>query len=399
MKKLVPLILASAITFGTSYGMVSSDSGFTDVKAGHWAKNTIQSAVNKGYVSGYPGGLFKPDQAISRSEFIKMVVSALDLPTDKANGSWYEPYVKAAQAEGMYSSADYTNSEAEWNKNITRKEMAKIAARAIGQTTNEDDKWMYLATKAGLITGLGKGELGENKTTTRAQSVTIIERILTVKNGGQLPVDKYAVGSAEIAWHGTNIFTVMPEMLVPDESRFTDKQKGKTLEELWDEEKMIIDSPDGKYRGQLEALIAIDVSDPNDPNWSLLPPKSKLKWFNGYYEMDNLKVMDWPNSYILYFKGEQVYNKDKKMYSPINYVNFSIIGFESPDDAQFYKGTLNGKAYVYKKAYGDIPALVIPKKGTINKNDYFTISIITPATSNFGYKYQYLLDVPVVKNE
>ncbi|WMT42058.1 S-layer homology domain-containing protein [Paenibacillus sp. D2_2] len=239
---------------------------FSDVGAGHWAKTAIQTAVSKGYVSGYPGGKFKPEQAITRGEFMKMVVTALELPTEAEEGTWYEPYVKAAQNQSLYVAVDFANNEEQWNKDITRQEMARIAVRAIGQSTSENDKWMYLATKSGLITGLGKGVLGKDKTTTRAQSVTIIERILKVNAGETLPVDKYAVSNAELAWHGTNIFTIMPEVFVSDES----KLKGRTVEELWNEEMMTITSKDGKYKAQLEALIAIDMEDPNDPNWKLL---------------------------------------------------------------------------------------------------------------------------------
>ncbi|WMT42054.1 S-layer homology domain-containing protein [Paenibacillus sp. D2_2] len=160
---------------------------FSDVGASHWAKAAIQTAVSKGYVSGYPGGKFKPEQAITRGEFMKMVVTALGLPTEAAEGTWYEPYVKAAQNQSLYAAVDFANNEEQWNKDITRQEMARIAVRAIGQATSENDKWMYLATKSGLITGLGKGVLGEDKTTTRAQSVTIIERILKVNAGETLP--------------------------------------------------------------------------------------------------------------------------------------------------------------------------------------------------------------------
>ena len=77
---------------------------------------------------------------------------------------------------------------------------------------------MYLATKAGLIKGVGIGQIAPKGLTTRAQAIVVIERILSKNTGASLDVDKYAVGSAEIAWHGTNIFTVMPEMWVTPES-------------------------------------------------------------------------------------------------------------------------------------------------------------------------------------
>jgi len=351
---------------------------FSDVGAGHWAKAAIQTAVSKGYVSGYPGGKFKPEQAITRGEFMKMVVTALGLPTEAAEGTWYEPYVKAAQNKSLYAAVDFANNEEQWNKDITRQEMSRIAVRAIGQTTSENDKWMYLATKSGLITGLGKGVLGEDKTTTRAQSVTIIERILKVNAGETLPVDKYAVSNAELAWHGTNIFTVMPEIFVSDESNL----KGRTVEELWNEEMMTITSKDGKYKAQLEALIAIDMEDPNDPNWKLLPPVEELKWFDGDYEDTSLKILKWPQSYLLVMKTKLIFNNDTKKYS--NSVRFSVSGFVPSDEKKFYSGELNSYAFVYHHELFDIPVRIIPKRGwLLDKEHGITFSLETPSSSAY----------------
>ncbi|MEI7028425.1 hypothetical protein WBG83_22520, partial [Paenibacillus sp. y28] len=42
----------------------------------------------------------------------------------------------------------------------------------------------------------------------RAQSVTVIERVLTVKGGGELSVDKTAQSYAEVAWRGSNVETM-----------------------------------------------------------------------------------------------------------------------------------------------------------------------------------------------
>lgn len=66
--------------------------------------------------------------------------------------------------------------------------------------------------------GVGIGQIAPKGLTTRAQAIVVIERILSKNNGANLYADKYAVGSAEIFWHGTNIFTVMPEMWVTTES-------------------------------------------------------------------------------------------------------------------------------------------------------------------------------------
>lgn len=296
--------------------------------------------------------------------------------------------MKLAGENKLYASSDFANNDKAWNTNITRKEMARIAVRAaLGEEAKQDSKWMYLATKAGLVTGLGKGELGESKTTTRAQSVTIIERILAVKNGEKLPVDKYAVGSAEIAWHGTDIFTVMPEIMVTDEEDY----KGKTIEELWRQDLMTITSRDGLYKGALDAVIAIDLEDPNDPNLKLLPPVDELNWFNNSGIIDGVpidknSVSKWKKSYVLYFKTSETFNKNTEKYtSNSNGPDYVMYGIDSPDLDKFFSGTLNSNAWLWHKKDSDIPAMIIPKTGWI-QNRKLKIIIMVPA--NAGYLYQ-----------
>ncbi|RUT46789.1 S-layer homology domain-containing protein [Paenibacillus anaericanus] len=368
---------------------------FTDVRDGHWAKTDIVTAVSKGYVAGYPGGLFKPDQPIKRGEFVKMVVTALGLPVETTTGAWYESYVKVAGDNILYSTSDFANNDKEWNTNITRQEMARIAVRATGATTTEDDKWMYLATKAGLITGLGKGELGIDKTTTRAQSVTIIERILTVKDGGTLPVDKYAVGSAEIAWHGTNIFTVMPEIYVTDEKDYV----GKTIEDLWNEELMVLETKDGDYKGVLEALIAIDLADPNDPNLKLLPPLSELKWFNRSGVNDGVPMEQHPvsekmDSYLLYYKGKEIYNNNSARYRSSDLgPSVTLMGMNAVKLTDMRKGILNMPAIVYHHKLHDLPVDIVPKTGWVQNGDKLKIEIHSPSVVAAGYTSHILLEV------
>ena len=48
---------------------------FTDTGS-HWAKDKIESWAEKGYVSGYQDGSFKPDQNITRAEFMVIVNKA-----------------------------------------------------------------------------------------------------------------------------------------------------------------------------------------------------------------------------------------------------------------------------------------------------------------------------------
>ncbi|WP_188669586.1 S-layer homology domain-containing protein [Saccharibacillus kuerlensis] len=372
-------VLTAGAVWGTGYapGIQAAGSAFSDVKAGHWAESSIAKGVSKGYVDGYTNGTFKPDASVTRAEFVKMVVSAMKLETKEASGKWYVPYVDAASAESLYDSADFANNESAWNKVMTREEMSRIAARAVGETTKENDKWMYLATKNGLIKGVGKNQLAPEGLTTRAQAVVLIERILSKNAGQNLSVDRYAVGAAEILWHGTNIFTVMPEVWVTPDSDVRTSGK-QSIEDMWNEKNMTITSRDGLYQGKLDALIAIDLADPNDPNRSLLGDINTLKWFNNRPSVTNLMVKPEKNSYVLYFKGRQVFNKDIKKYTKGLFVTFNITGINNPDSKSFYNGKLNQTASVYRKVDGDMPAIIVPKTGWAQSGN-LRILLNTPA--------------------
>ena len=50
---------------------------FSDI-SGHWANKYINSASAKGWVNGYPDGTFKPNQYITRAEFVTLVNNVLD---------------------------------------------------------------------------------------------------------------------------------------------------------------------------------------------------------------------------------------------------------------------------------------------------------------------------------
>ncbi|MEX3617772.1 S-layer homology domain-containing protein [Paenibacillus glucanolyticus] len=403
MKKLFIKIAGIALASALMLGMMciktpnaqAATTQFPDVKSTYWGASAITKAVSKGYVDGYTNGTFKPDASVTRAEFLKMVVSALELETTPASGKWYTEYVEAARKAGLYAPADFNDNEAAWTKVMTREEMARVAARAIGETTKEDDKWMYLATKAGLINGVGIGEIAPKGLTTRAQAIVVIERILSKNNGTDLHVDKYAVGSAEIAWHGTNIFTVMPAT----EADLRQARKA-SVEEMWKEERMTITSKDGLYQGKLDALIAIDLSDPNDPNLELIKPINTLKWFNNRPSIKNLMVKDQKNSYVLYFKGGTVFNKDTKRYNPNTILQFQVDGFDSPDrDAFFNKGVLNTAARLYRNSLTDIPAIIIPKKGTVQNYSNLEIRIQTPVAAGFWFSEIVPLSLRVTRDD
>ena len=57
------------------------DSKFSDI-AGHWAAKAIDEAYIKGIIKGYSDGTFRPDQAVTRAEAMKIVNGILGRPID-----------------------------------------------------------------------------------------------------------------------------------------------------------------------------------------------------------------------------------------------------------------------------------------------------------------------------
>ncbi|MBP1903390.1 hypothetical protein J2Z32_000002 [Paenibacillus turicensis] len=171
------------------------ESPFTDIQ-GHWAETNIKQAFTQGYISASANGKFNPNQFVTRAEFLKMLIVAQNITVESANQgeAWYKPYVVAGETKGIYKTDEFTT--AQWTGDITRQEMARMAVRAIGAEDKDNDE-MYVAVQKGLISGTGDGKLSPEGKTTRAQAITIIERVLKISEGEKLPVDDQALSAAE----------------------------------------------------------------------------------------------------------------------------------------------------------------------------------------------------------
>lgn len=76
------------------------DTVFADVKD-HWAKDTIAKWKEKGVISGYPDGTFRPDSSVNRAELAKILTLAFDLQERSPLGyddvkaeNWYYSYLE-----------------------------------------------------------------------------------------------------------------------------------------------------------------------------------------------------------------------------------------------------------------------------------------------------------------
>ncbi len=97
---------------GVEPDTVTSDP-FKDVTSAHWAAGYIAAAVGKGWLTGYPGGLFKPDEPVSMAQALVVVTRSqgwndkATLPyTDVQPGYWAHAFIEACFTRGIIKNPD-----------------------------------------------------------------------------------------------------------------------------------------------------------------------------------------------------------------------------------------------------------------------------------------------------
>jgi N-acetylmuramoyl-L-alanine amidase len=60
------------------YQLITSGSGFNDLPTNYWARNYILTAKEKGIISGYQDGTFRPGNPATRAEAVKLIYGILE---------------------------------------------------------------------------------------------------------------------------------------------------------------------------------------------------------------------------------------------------------------------------------------------------------------------------------
>ena len=179
--------------------------GFGDVPKTHWAYEKIMGMVKEGIISGYNNGTFKPQSAVSRAEFAKIMVLSLKLTltspatpsfTDLSSNHWAYKYIESSKdyltgykaSEGMKFKPQ---------TNATREDVAVALVKAKGyQNYNVDEseiyktfndankisknlrKYVLIAKKKGLVNGDTSGNFRPQDILTRAEAATMLWQIV-----------------------------------------------------------------------------------------------------------------------------------------------------------------------------------------------------------------------------
>ncbi|GMK37359.1 hypothetical protein PCCS19_04120 [Paenibacillus sp. CCS19] len=179
---------------------------FSDAKqVSAWAVQSIEDAVQKGFVQG-SGGKLSPKGSVTRAEFTKLMAAVLKLEVEQSATTsfkdiqptaWYSPYVEAAYKAGFITGY---NGEFKPNDTLTREQMAVMIVRAFGveegetsSTTlnindiNQVSSWAQSAVKTSLalqwMNGVGS-KFDPAGTVTREMAFVVAMRSYDYKSDG-----------------------------------------------------------------------------------------------------------------------------------------------------------------------------------------------------------------------
>ncbi|MGO4110880.1 cadherin-like beta sandwich domain-containing protein [Paenibacillus sp. YAF4_2] len=175
---------------------------FSDID-GHWAEPLIIAGAGQGWISGFPDGTFRPDQAVSRQEFVVIVTKALGWQAVEQpnNGYTFKDQEQIAEyAKSAFNIAyqkglitGYKDGSVRPNAEINRLEMAVMLIRTLGNhalssavTDFNDDSlipdwaraYVAAAKEIGIVNGRGGNRFMPSATATRAEAVTMVLHLL-----------------------------------------------------------------------------------------------------------------------------------------------------------------------------------------------------------------------------
>lgn len=113
----------------------SQSSGYSDVKTGDWFNNAVSTLSNAGIIAGYEDGSFRPNGYITRAEFATIAArffdvtySGKDLFPD-ISGHWAKDYINQAANKGFVNG--YEDGTFKPDRNITRAEAVTLVNRTL----------------------------------------------------------------------------------------------------------------------------------------------------------------------------------------------------------------------------------------------------------------------------
>lgn len=205
VRKQLSLALAAILTVSTMILPAgAAGSRFTDVPEGHWAFESVEYAVDKGYFSGTSEDTFSPDTTMTRA-MLWTVLARMDDYTGTAgpDDPWYQNGRDWAMANGI---SDGTNPDG----NLTREQFATMLynfAKHTGKNTDKNNSVlnpysdrgniasyavdaMAWAVTQGIISGTSSTTITPAGLATRSQAAVMLMRFDKVGEGTPVNPEK-----------------------------------------------------------------------------------------------------------------------------------------------------------------------------------------------------------------
>lgn len=120
---------------------LTKTNGYTDVAFDAWYNTAVSTMTKAGIVDGYPDGTFRPDAPITRAEMAKIISLFAKLDKSESRfsdiaGHWAEAYIRLAAGNGWI--AGYPDGTFGPQRNITRAETATMINRVLDRVPSEE---------------------------------------------------------------------------------------------------------------------------------------------------------------------------------------------------------------------------------------------------------------------
>lgn len=187
-----------SVTAPPEESVEKTNSVYSDMEQAQWAEGAVNTLSEKGIVNGVGNGRFEPMRSVTREEFLKMLLSSLNIAqlttsaefSDVDNDKWYSGWIAAGAESGIITGrADNTFGVGE---SISREDCAVMIFRALKLETatgavgftDADSVSEYAKDavssmkKQGIINGMEDGAFYPKKTCSRAEAAVMLMRVL-----------------------------------------------------------------------------------------------------------------------------------------------------------------------------------------------------------------------------
>lgn len=185
-----------------SVNNVNKKPDFADMSGAEWARTAVSALIERSVLNGYDDGDFRPNNNITREEFVKIIVSAFGFAGEQSgcdfgdmpDSHWAYEYICTAKARGLINGISGSMFGTE--QNITRQDMAVIiynALNAVGISSDKPDGDIFADEStvaeyakaavhslkaAGIISGYDDGSFRPENNATRAEAAQMIYNVL-----------------------------------------------------------------------------------------------------------------------------------------------------------------------------------------------------------------------------